>query len=86
MNPPLQQKYKHLEVEKKSLKGYLLLVAAALTCSCHLPLLLALLAGTGLGSFLKQNFWIALLVLTAVFLVSLRGALQRLKAASHEEL
>ena len=84
MNPPLQQKHKHLEVEKKSLKGYFLLVAAALTCSCHLPLLLALLAGTGVASFLKQNFWIALLVLTAVFLVLLRGGLQRLKAASRE--
>lgn len=84
MNPPLQQKYKHPEVEKKSLKGYFLLATAALTCPCHLPLLLALLAGTGLASFLKQNFWIALLVLTAVFLVSLRGGLQRLKAASHE--
>lgn len=55
----------------KSLKGYLLLGLAFVTCPCHLPLLLAVLAGTGLAGALSQYFGVVFLVLTVIFVASL---------------
>jgi len=55
----------------KSLKGYLLLGLAFVTCPCHLPLLLAVLAGTGLAGALSQYFSVVFLVLTVIFVASL---------------
>lgn len=55
----------------KSLKGYLLLGLAVVTCPCHLPILLAILAGTGLAGGLGQYFSVAFLVLTVIFVASL---------------
>lgn len=52
-------------------KGYLLLATAALTCPCHLPLLLAILGGTVLAAFLKQHLAWAVIGLTFVFLFAL---------------
>ena len=63
----------------KSLKGYLLLGLAFVTCPCHLPLLLAILAGTGLAGALSQYFGLAFLVLTAIFVLSLSLGLRVLK-------
>ncbi len=63
----------------KSLKGYLLLGLAFLTCPCHVPLLLAVLAGTGLAGALSQYFGLAVLVLSVIFLFSLLYGLKVLK-------
>lgn len=53
--------------KNRSLKGYLLLTTAALTCPCHLPVLIALTAGTALGSFLSGHLWLSGLLLTLYF-------------------
>lgn len=53
--------------ENCSLKGYLLLFTAALTCPCHLPVLVALTAGTALSSFLSGHLWLTGLLLTLYF-------------------
>ncbi len=60
-------------------KGYLLLGLAFLTCPCHLPLLLAVLAGTGLAAALIQYFALTFLALSAVFILSLLFGLKALK-------
>ena len=59
-------------------KGYALLVTAALTCPCHLPIFLALLAGTTLGAVLERNLALVLLGLTASFLFALVQGLKML--------
>lgn len=55
----------------RSVKRYLLLGLAFVTCPCHLPLLFAVLAGTGLAGALSQHVGLVLLVLSAVFVASL---------------
>jgi len=64
-----------------SVKGYLLLGLAVLTCPCHLPILLAVLAGTGLAGALSQYVGMAFLALTVIFVASLVLGLRALKAA-----
>ncbi|MBI4591660.1 MAG: mercury resistance protein [Candidatus Rokubacteria bacterium] len=63
----------------RSLKGYLLLGVAFVTCPCHLPLLLAVLAGTGLAGALSQYFGLAFVALSVIFAVSLFWGLKALK-------
>ncbi|MDT7531469.1 broad-spectrum mercury transporter MerE [Sphingopyxis sp. SE2] len=55
---------------------------AALTCPCHLPLLLTLFAGSSFAAILGENWNIALVVLTGLFLLFLSGALQAFRAKS----
>lgn len=62
----------------RSLKGYLLLGLAVVTCPCHLPILLAVLAGTGLAGALSQYFGVTFLILGAIFVVSLVFGLKAL--------
>ncbi len=69
---------------KKSFKGYLLLTTAALTCPCHLPLYVALLAGTGLAGILSQYVGITIAMLTLIFLASLHFGLKTLKEKREE--
>ena len=54
-----------------SVKDYLLLGLAFVTCPCHLPILLAILAGTGLAGALSEYFGLAFLLLSVVFVASL---------------
>lgn len=65
-----------------SLKGYLLLGLAFVTCPCHLPILLVILAGTGLAGALSQYFGLAFLALSVIFVASLVLGLKALKGAS----
>ncbi len=60
----------------RGLKGYLMLGVAFLTCPCHLPVLLVLLAGTGVGAYLKENLLLAGIAVTGVFVTSLLLGLQ----------
>lgn len=69
----------------KSLKGYLLLGLAVLTCPCHLPILLAVLAGTGLAGALSQYVGVAVLALTVIFVASLVLGLRALRAAEQTQ-
>ena len=69
---------------QRSLKGYLLLGLAFVTCPCHLPILLVILAGTGLAGALSQYFGVAFLALSAIFLVSLVFGLRALKGGSEQ--
>ena len=63
----------------RSVKGYFLLGLAFVTCPCHLPLLLAVLAGTGLAGALSQHFWLIFLALSVVFVASLMYGIKTLK-------
>lgn len=68
----------------RSLKGYLLLGLAVVTCPCHLPILLVVLAGTGLAGALSQHFGLIFLVLTAVFAASLFLGLRTIKRGERQ--
>lgn len=60
-----------MKEQKSPWTGYLLLATAALTCPCHLPLLMAILGGTALAGFPQQNLALTLIALTAYFLFTL---------------
>lgn len=64
---------------RTSPKGYLLLGLALLTCPCHLPILLALLAGTGLAGVVGQHFALAFGALAVVFVGSVLLGLRALR-------
>ncbi len=64
------------EPPTRGLKGYLLLGLAFVTCPCHIPVLLVLLAGTSLGAYLKENLVLSGITLTGVFIASLLLGLQ----------
>jgi mercuric ion transport protein len=49
---------------------------AFVTCPCHLPILVAVLAGTSLGAYLRDNWVVAGIALTGVFVISLLLGLQ----------
>ena len=58
------------------LKGYINLAIAALTCPCHVPIYLAVLGGTALGVYLRDNILLLILGLTGVFLLTLTRGLK----------
>ena len=49
---------------------------AALTCPCHLPIVLVALSGTAAGALVSQHKGIAVIVLLALFALSLTRALR----------
>jgi len=49
---------------------------AFVTCPCHLPILLVLLAGTSMGAYLKENLALAVIAVTGAFVTSLLLGLQ----------
>lgn len=65
----------------RSLKGYLLLGLAFLVCPCHLPVLLVVLAGTGLAGALSRHFGVAFLALSVIFVASVFFGLRALKSS-----
>jgi mercuric ion transport protein len=52
-------------------KRYLSVGLAVLTCPCHLPLLLGVLAGTALGGWLSRYTWLVFPAMLGVFVLSL---------------
>jgi mercuric ion transport protein len=68
----------------RSLKGYLLLGVAFVTCPCHIPILLAVLAGTSLAGVLSQYLGFAVAGLSVMFLVSLLWGLKTLRGGGRE--
>lgn len=65
-----------VKAEKRSWTGYLLMASAILTCPCHLPLLLALLAGTTLAAFLEKNLALTVTGLALYFFFALIAGLK----------
>lgn len=49
---------------------YLIAALAAVTCPCHLPLIVAVLSGTALGATLSQHWGLAFVVLSVLFVTS----------------
>lgn len=64
------------------LKGFGMLGLAAVACPCHLPILLALLAGTSIGAVLTANLLPVFVVLGVVFVGALALGLRALEAGS----
>jgi mercuric ion transport protein len=59
-----------------SWRAYIWGVLAVLTCPCHLPLVGAVLAGTGVGAFVGDHWGVAALALTGLFLLSMTRVLR----------
>jgi mercuric ion transport protein len=66
----LQFREKRMNLVRKG-SGYLLILTGFLACPCHLPLLLALTAGTAFGVFLANNAWLTVAVSVAYFVGAL---------------
>lgn len=49
---------------------------AVVTCPCHLPILLAVLASTALGAALAEHIGVILMVLSVLFVASAWSALR----------
>ena len=65
--------------QQQKRKGYINLSIAALTCPCHVIILLAILGGTALGVFLRDNILLIIPGLTAIFLFTLTRGLKLVK-------
>lgn len=61
---------------RRTVAGYLLLLSAAITSPCHLPILVALTAGSALGATLSQNLPIIFLTLLVYFVIALAFGLR----------
>ena len=68
----------------QTLKGYVSLGIATLTCPCHVPIFLAVLGGTAAGAFLSDNLLLFILGLTAIFLLTLFRGLKVINKKTEE--
>ena len=64
-------------VPQRDWKRVLSLGLAIVTCPCHIPILLVLLAGTALGAWLRQYMLVAFLAMSGVFGIALYYGLKR---------
>ena len=64
-------------VPQRDWKRVLSLGLAIVTCPCHVPILLGLLAGTVLGAWLRQYILVASLAMGGVFVLTLYYGLKR---------
>ena len=62
--------------QQQKRKGYINLSIAALTCPCHVIILLAILGGTAFGLFLRDNILLIILGLTPIFFLTLSRGLK----------
>ncbi len=60
-------------------KGYINLAIAAFTCPCHVPIFLVILGGTAFGIFLRDNIFLIILGLTAIFLLTFTRGVKLIK-------
>lgn len=65
----------------RGVRGYLALGGALLVCPCHLPILAAVLAGTGVGAFIAGNQSVLFPILGVAFAGLLVLGLRALGAA-----
>ncbi|GIX48427.1 MAG: hypothetical protein KatS3mg131_2638 [Candidatus Tectimicrobiota bacterium] len=54
-------------IARRRWRATLSVVVALLTCPCHLPLWLALLAGTAAGGWLSHHLWLVLPAMGGLF-------------------
>jgi mercuric ion transport protein len=64
-------------VLRRDWKRVLSLGLAVVTCPCHIPIFLVLLAGTVLGAWLRHYLLVAVLAMSGVFVVTLYYGLKR---------
>jgi len=71
------------------IRGYMAAGVALITCPCHLvltlPLLLSVTAGTAMGAFLEQNFYVVIAVSIIFFIGGLVLAIRWLGSAVSED-
>lgn len=73
----------HMPVEThKPFTGYLWGALAVLTCPCHLPILVAVLAGTTASAFIGEHWGVAALALAGLFVLSVARLLRAFKIRS----
>jgi len=61
---------------RQRIDSYLFAALALVTCPCHLPIWIAVLAGTTAGAFLSEHWIISALALTGLFVLSLARVLR----------
>ena len=71
------------QTARQRISAYLFTALALLTCPCHLPIWIALLASTTAGAYLSEHWGLAALALTGLFVLSVTRAL-RVFGAGHE--
>ena len=64
------------QTPRQRVTAYLFTALALVTCPCHLPIWLALLAGATAGAYLSGHWGIAALALTGLFVLSLARVLR----------
>lgn len=65
---------------------YVMAAIAVVTCPCHLPLLVAVLAGTTLGAALSEHWGLAFGVLSALFAVSAWNTIRLFGRAERDDI
>ncbi len=68
--------FSRTDTPQGNMKKYLSLGLAALTCPCHPPILVAVLAGTALGGWLSQYLGVVVLAMAGIFILSLMYGLR----------
>ena len=68
-----------MDKQPRRRKGYVNLAIAAFTCPCHVPIFLAILGGTAFGIFLRDNIFLIILGLTAIFLLTFTRGIKLIK-------
>lgn len=66
----MMRRTEHRKSSGRPIKGYLWGVMAVVTCPCHLPVALLLIAGTSAGAVLSDHLLLAAVVLTPLFVLS----------------
>lgn len=65
---------------RRTWRAYAWGVLAVLTCPCHLPILVAVLAGTTAGAFIGEHWGITALALIGLFALSMARLLRAFRA------
>lgn len=81
MNHPLSGGHE----AKRRRTGYLFAALTVVTCPCHLPILLALLAGTAAGTLLSEYAITAVVILSLLFAGFLAVAFQFLGTVNERQ-
>jgi len=66
----------HQQTLFQRIVAYLLAALAVVTCPCHLPVWIAVLAGTSAGAYLGEHWGVAALALTGLFVATVAGAMR----------
>jgi mercuric ion transport protein len=66
----------------KPLSTSLWAALAVLSCPCHLPVVMAVLAGTTAGAFIRDHWIVAALALTGLFVLSATRVMRAFRRGS----